>query len=52
MEMQIKITLTFYLTPVRLAKIKIQVASDAGKDVEIEGYSTFAGGIGSWYNQS
>jgi hypothetical protein len=36
-EMQIKTTLRFHLTPVRMAKI--QVTSDAGKDVEKEGYS-------------
>jgi hypothetical protein len=33
-EMQIKTTLRFHLTPVRMAKIKIQVAADSGEDVE------------------
>ena len=33
-EMQIKTTLRFHLTPVRMAKI--QVTTDAGKDVEKE----------------
>jgi hypothetical protein len=33
-EMQIKTTLKFHLTPVRMAKIKIQVIADAGEDVE------------------
>ena len=32
-EMQIKMTLRFHLTPVRLAKIKTQLTADAGKDV-------------------
>jgi hypothetical protein len=32
-EMQIKITLRFYLTPVRI-RLKTQVTADAGEDVE------------------
>ena len=51
-EMQIKTTLRFYLTPVRMAKIKIQVTSDAGKDVEKEAHSSIVGGIASFYNHS
>jgi hypothetical protein len=39
-EMQIKITLRFHLTSVRMAKIKIQVTADAGKDVEKEEHSS------------
>ena len=35
-EIQIKTTLRFHLTSVRMAKIKIQVTADAGKDVEKE----------------
>jgi hypothetical protein len=31
-EMQIKTTLRFHLTPVRMTKIKIQVTADAGED--------------------
>jgi hypothetical protein len=50
--MQIKTTLRFYLTPVRMAKIKIQVTTDAGKDVEMEGHSSIAGGLVSLYNYS
>jgi hypothetical protein len=36
-EMQIKITLRFYLSPVRMAKEKkTQVTADTGEDVEKE----------------
>jgi hypothetical protein len=41
-EMQIKTTLRFYLTPVRMAKIKNSGDSDAGKDVEKEEHSSIA----------
>ena len=51
-EMQIKTTLRFHLTPVRMAKIKIQVTADAGEDVEKEEHSSIAGGIASLYNHS
>jgi hypothetical protein len=34
--MQIKTTLRFYLTPIRMTKIKTQVTADSGKDVEKE----------------
>jgi hypothetical protein len=44
-EMQIKTTLRFHLTPVRIAKIKN--SADAGKDVEKEEHSSIAGGIAS-----
>jgi hypothetical protein len=50
--MQIKTTLRFHLTPVRMSKIKIQVTADAGKDVEKEEHSSIAGRIASWYNHS
>jgi hypothetical protein len=50
--MQIKTTLIFHLTPVRMAKIKIQVRADAGKDVEKEEHSSIVGGIPSLYNHS
>jgi hypothetical protein len=50
--MQIKTTLRFHLTPVRMAKIKTQVTTDAGKDMEKEEHSSIAGGIASWYNHS
>jgi uncharacterized protein (UPF0303 family) len=51
--MQIKTTLRFHLTPVRMAKIKkTQVTADAGEGVEKEEYSSIAGGITIWYNHS
>jgi hypothetical protein len=51
-EMQIKTTLRFHLTPVRMAKIKIQVTADPGEDVEKEKHSSIVGGIASLYNHS
>jgi hypothetical protein len=51
-ERQIKTTLISHLTPVRMAKSKIQVTADASKDVEKEKHSSIAGGIVSWYNHS
>jgi hypothetical protein len=50
--MQIKTTLRFHLTPVKMAKIKIQVTADAGEDVEKEEHSSIVGGISSLYNHS
>jgi hypothetical protein len=35
-EKQVKTTLRFHLTPVRMAKIKTQMTTDAGEDVEKE----------------
>jgi hypothetical protein len=51
-EMQIKTTLSFYLTPIRMAKIKPQVTTHVGKDLEIEEHSSNADGIANWYNHS
>jgi hypothetical protein len=49
-EMQIKTSLRFHLTPVRMAKIKN--SDDAGKDVEKKKHSSIADGTASWYNHS
>jgi hypothetical protein len=51
-KMQIKTTLRFHLTPVRMAKIKNQVTADAGEDVEKEEHSSIASRIASRYNHS
>ena len=51
-EMQIKITLRFHLTTVRMAKVKNSGDSRYGKVVEKEEHSSTAGGIASWYNHS
>jgi hypothetical protein len=53
-EVQIKRTLRFYLTTVRvrMAKIKTQVTADAGVNVEKENHSSIVGGIESQYNHS
>jgi hypothetical protein len=50
--MQVKTTLRFYLTPIRMAKTKTQVTADAGEDVEKEEHSFIVGGIASLYNHS
>jgi hypothetical protein len=51
--MQIKETLRFHLTPVRMAKIKYSCdRADAVEDVEKEELSSIAGGISSLYNHS
>jgi hypothetical protein len=48
--MQIKTTLRFYFTPVRMAKIKNSGDSRCCEDVEKEEYSSIAGGTASWYH--
>ena len=50
MEMQMKTTLRFHLTQVRMAKIKIQVIADTVEDVEKEAHSSIVVGIASLYN--
>ena len=49
-EMQIRTTLRFHLTPVRMAKIKNSEKTDTGEDVEKEEHSSTAGGVARWYN--
>jgi hypothetical protein len=51
-EMQIKTTLRFHFTPVRMAKIKTQVRADAAKNGEKEEHSSIAGRTACWYNHS
>ena len=46
-EMQIKTTLRFYLTPLRMAKIKFQVTADDGENVDKKDYSSIVGRIAS-----
>jgi hypothetical protein len=48
-EMQIKTTLRFYLTPVRIDIIK---NDDVGEDVGKKEPSYTSGGNASWYNHS
>jgi hypothetical protein len=51
-EMQIKTTLRFQLTPVRMAKIKNSGDSRCGMDVEKEEHFSIVGGIAGLYNHS
>jgi hypothetical protein len=44
--------LRFYLTPVRMAKIKSSGDSRCWRGVEKGEHSSIAGGIASWYNYS
>jgi hypothetical protein len=44
-EMQIKTTLRFHLTPVRISEIKTQVTTDAGEDVDKEEHSIADGSV-------
>ena len=47
---QIKSTLRFHLTPVRMSKIKIQVIAHVSEDVEQGKHSSTAGGSANMYN--
>jgi hypothetical protein len=49
-EMQNKITLRFYLIPIRMSKIK--TSAHIAEDVEKEEHFSIAGGIANWYNHS
>jgi hypothetical protein len=50
--MQIKTTLRFHHTPVRMARIRTQVTADADEDVEKEKHISIVGEIAGWYNHS
>ena len=47
-KMQIKTTLRFHFTPVRMTKIKTQEKTGVGEDVEKEEQSCTADGIVKW----
>jgi hypothetical protein len=51
-EIPIKMTLRFHLIPIKLAKMKIQVTTHAGKDVEQGEHSFIASEIGNVYNHT
>ena len=48
--MQIKTTLRYHFTLVRMAKIKIQITTHAGEDVEQGEHSSTDGGSANLYN--
>ncbi|KAL6094314.1 hypothetical protein STEG23_024429 [Scotinomys teguina] len=48
--MQIKTTLRYHLTPVRMAKIKTLRTVHVGEDVEQEEHFSTVGGNADWYN--
>jgi hypothetical protein len=49
-EMQIKITLRFYLTPIRMANIKNSSVSTCYRGCEARGTLLYADGNANWYN--
>ena len=49
-DMQIKKTIRFHVTPIRMAKIKIHVLAHTGKDVEQGKHSSIAGESAKLYN--
>jgi hypothetical protein len=51
-KMQIKITLRFYLTPIRMAKIKNSGDSTCWRGCGEEEHSSIVGGIANWFNPS
>jgi hypothetical protein len=46
-EVQIKTTLRFHLTPVRMLRSKTQMTADSGKNVKKEEHSSIVSGIAS-----
>jgi hypothetical protein len=51
-EVQIKTTLRFHLTPIRMVKIKTSGDNKCWGGVEKEKHSFISGGIANWYNHS
>ena len=51
-KMQIKTTLRFHLTSVRMARSKSQEKTGVSKDVEKEEHPSIPGGITNWHNLS
>jgi hypothetical protein len=51
-EIQIKRTLRFYLTPIRLVKIKTSGDNTFWRGCREVEHSSIAGGISNWYNHS
>jgi hypothetical protein len=52
MKVQIETTLRFYLTPVRMAKIKNSGDKQMLTRMWRKEYSSIVGGIARWYNHS
>ena len=51
-EIQIKATMKYHLTPVRMANIKTQATTDVGEDAEKVDLFCFVGGNASWCSHS
>ena len=51
-EIQIKMTVRYHLTPVRMAKINMTGTADVGKDAEKGESSYTVGGNASWCSHS
>ena len=48
--MQVKTTMTYHYTPIRIAKSRTLKTPNAGEDVEQKELSFIAGGNAKWYN--
>ena len=52
MKIQIKTTMRYHLTPVRMAKLTTQATTDIGEDAEKENLFCVVGGNASWCGHS